>query len=157
MKKTLLIIASIVALITIVVVGFGIYIINTPEYALQETIEDVNDQGMEGLYPHLTADARKTIDTVSSVTKNEFFNTIMEFISKSEYVSILISEIQEIQWGIDDVLKSKKNTKVILSFNYKDKLIGTIELSMLRDKGEWKISALKLLEFSELTDDSKNS
>ena len=150
MKKALLIIGSILALIAIIIVGVGAYIINSPEYALKEIIEDVNDRGMEGLHPHLTVEARETIDAVSSVRKSDLFNATMGFISKSEYVSVLKSEIQEIQWEVDDVLKSKKNAEIILSFNYKNKLIGTIELSMIREEGEWKISGLEFPEFSEI-------
>ena len=52
-----------------------------------------------------------------------------------DYVGVLKSEIQEIQWGVDDVLKNKENAAVILSFNYEDKLIGTIEISVIRDGG----------------------
>ena len=43
MKKAILIISSVVLLLA-VVVGFGLYIVNTPEYALKSIIEDVNDQ-----------------------------------------------------------------------------------------------------------------
>ena len=78
------------------------------------------------------------------------FNTIVGFISQSEYVSVLKSEIQEIQWEVDDVLKSKDNASVILSFNYDDKLVGTIELSMVREDGEWKIDGLEFPEFDKI-------
>ena len=98
MKKAFLITISIVALIAITIIGMGVYVTNTPEYALKEMIDDVNASGMDGLYPHLTGEARATIDAASSVTENSFFNTIVGFISQSEYVGVLKSEIQEIQW-----------------------------------------------------------
>ena len=113
-------------------------------------IDDVNASGMDGLYPHLTGEARAIIDAVSSVTENSIFNTIVGFISQSEYVGVLKSEIQEIQWEVDDVLKSKDNASVILSFNYDDKLVGTIELSMVREDGEWKIDGLEFPEFDKI-------
>ena len=50
----------------------------------------------------------------------------------------------------DDVLKSKENATVILSFNYEDKLIGTIEISMIREEGEWKIDSIEFPEFTEI-------
>ncbi len=150
MKKTILLTISIVVLIAITVRGIGVYITNTPEYALKEMIDDVNASGMDGLYPHLTGEARATIDTVSSVTENSIFNTIVGFISQSENVGVLKSEIQEIQWEVDDVLKSKENASVMLSFNYDDKLVGTIELSMVREDGEWKMDGLEFPEFDKI-------
>ena len=138
------------ALIAITIIGMGVYVTNTPEYALKEMIDDVNASGMDGLYPHLTGEARAIIDAVSSVTENSIFNTIVGFISQSEYVGVLKSEIQEIQWEVDDVLKSKDNASVILSFNYDDKLVGTIELSMVREDGEWKIDGLEFPEFDKI-------
>lgn len=151
MKKALFITISIVALIAATIIGMGVYITNTPECALKGMIDDVNVSGMDGLYPHLTGEARTTIDAVSSITENNIFNTIVGFIGQSEYVGVLKSEIQEIQWEIDDVLKSKENAAVVLSFNYEDKLIGTIEISMIREEGEWKIDRLDFPEFDKIS------
>lgn len=151
MKKALFITISIVALIAATIIGMFVYVTNTPEYALQEIIDDVNASGMDGLYPHLTGEARATIDAVSSVTENNIFNTIVGFIGQSEYVGVLKSEIQEIEWEVDDVLKSKENAAVVLSFNYEDKLIGTIEISMIREEGEWKVDSIEFPEFTEVS------
>lgn len=52
---------------------------------------------------------------------------------------------------VDDVLKSKDNASVILSFNYDDKLVGAIELSMVREDGEWKIDGLEFPEFDKIS------
>lgn len=150
MKKALFITISIVALIATMIIGMGVFVTNTPEYALKEMIDDVNASGMDGLYPHLTGEARTTIDAVSSVTESNIFNTIVGFIGQSEYVGVLKSEIQEIEWEVDDVLKSKENAAVVLSFNYEDKLIGTIEISMIRKEGEWKIDSIEFPEFTEV-------
>lgn len=150
MKKALFITISIVALIAAAIIGMGVYVTNTPEYALKEMIADVNASGMEGLYPHLTDKAREKINAVSSVADNNIFNTIVGFISQSEYVGVLKSKIQEIQWSVSDVLKSKENASVILSFNYDDRLVGTIELSMVRENDEWKIDGLEFPEFDKI-------
>lgn len=150
MKKAILIISCVVLLLAVVVGGFGFYIVNTPEYALKSIIEDVNSSGMEGLEPHLTGKAKETLDAVSSVTESGLFNTIMGFINQNDYIGVLKSEIQEIQWEVDDVLKSKENAAVVLSFNYEDKLIGTIEISMIREEGEWKVDSIEFPEFTEI-------
>lgn len=149
MKKAILIISSVVLLLA-VVVGFGLYIVNTPEYALKSIIEDVNDSGMEGLNPHLTEKASEMLDTVSSITESDLFSTIMGFINQNDYISVLKTEIPKIQWGVDDVLKSKENAAVILSFNYEDKLIGTIDISMIREEGNWKIDSIEFPEFTKV-------
>ena len=151
MKKALVITLSIVVLVAAVLIEIGFYITNTPEYALKEMIDDVTASGMDGLHPHLTGEARETIDAVSSVADNALFNTIVGLIGQSEYVGILKSEIKEIQWGVSEVLKSKGNASVTLSFNYEDKLVGTIELSMVREDGEWKIDGLEFPKFDEIT------
>lgn len=150
MKKTILIISSVVLLLAVVVGGFGLYIVNTPEYALKSIIEDVNDSGMEGLNPHLTGKAKETLDMVASVTESDLFSKIVGFINQNDYIGVLKSEIQEIQWGVDDVLKSKENAAVILSFNYEDKLIGTIEISMIKEEGQWKIDGIEFPKFTEV-------
>lgn len=150
MKKTILIITSIVVLLAVVVGGIGLSIVNSPAYALKSMIEDVNASGMEGLNPHLTGKAKEALDAVSSVTESDLFNTIIGFINQNDYVGVLKSEIQEIQWEIDDVLTSKENAAVVLSFNYADKLIGTIEISMIREDGKWKIDGIDFPEFTEV-------
>lgn len=150
MKKVIVISASIVFLLAVFAGGIGIYIVNTPECALKNMIDDVNTSGMEGLGPHLTDNAKATLDTVSSLTSSDLFNTIMGIINQNDYVSVLESKIQEIQWEVDDILKSNENAVVILSFNYEDKLIGTIEISMIREDGDWKIDSIEFPEFTEI-------
>lgn len=61
MKKGLIIICSIILLLAAISGGLGLYIVNTPEYALKTIIEDVNTSGIEGLEPHLTAKAKKLL------------------------------------------------------------------------------------------------
>lgn len=150
MKKAIVIISSITLLLAVIAGGIGMYIVNTPEYALKTMIDDVNTSGMAGLEPHLTGNAKETLDTVSSITSSDLFNTLMGFINQNDYVSVLKSEIQEVQWEMDDVLKSNENAAVILSFNYEDKLIGTIEISMIKESGDWKIDGIEFPEFREI-------
>ncbi len=39
---------------------------------------------------------------------------------------------------------------MILTFNYEDKLIGKIEISMIRENGEWKIDNIEYPQFTEV-------
>lgn len=79
MKKAIIIILSIVLLLAVIAGGIGMYIVNTPEYALKTMIDDVNTSGMEGLESHLTGNAKEALDTVSSITSSNLFKTIMGF------------------------------------------------------------------------------
>ncbi len=150
MKKFLLRMLSVIALALAGAACAGIYFIHSPEYALLETIEDVNDSGIDGLMPHLTADAREAVDAVSVLTEQKTFSSIMGMLDKTDYAGILKSKIQEIQWEVEDVLKGRKNAEVLLSFNYENKLIGTIGLSMVREEKEWKIDSLEFPKFEEI-------
>ena len=150
MKKILLITMSILVLIATTGIGLGVYITNTPEYALKEIFDDVNTSGIEGLYPHLTDEASATINTVSSVVDNNIFNTIVGFINQSEYADVMKSEIREIKWSVSDILKGNEHASVILSFSYDDNVVGIIELSMIREDGEWKIDGLKFPKFNKI-------
>lgn len=151
MKNAVLIISSITLLLALVVGGFGLYIVGTPEYALRIILEDVNAFGIEGLDAHLTGKAKAALDTLSSVTESSLFNTIMGFVNQSKYIGVLKSEIQEIHWEVGDILRGTEHAAVILHFNYQDALIGTIEISMIREEGEWKIDDIEFPEFTKIS------
>ena len=150
MKKVLLIISSIVALAAIAITCTGIHVVKTPEYALMEIIEDVNASGIDGLRPHLTEDAQETFDMVSSVTESKFVSSILCLFNENDYVSVLKSEIQSIQWEVRDIMKSNDNAVVILAFNYNNRLVGTIEISMIHSKDGWKIDSFNFPEFDDI-------
>lgn len=150
MKKALLIIGVVIAVIAIAVACFGIYVVRTPEYALAQMIKDVNSSGMDGLRSHLTADAQEKLDTVAALADNKLVGAIVGLFAKDDYVSVLKSEMQQVQWEVEDVMKGSNNAEVILSFNYEERLIGTIALSLVKDDGEWKIDSLELPKFDEI-------
>lgn len=143
-KKVLAIILTVCMVIALAAVGAGLYVKNTPQYALKEMIEDVQASGLEGLYPHLTSGARETVDGIFSVTESGLLGKVVGALSGSEYISALKSEIKEIQWDVKDVLKSKDRAAVILSFHYLEEFKGTIQLSMVKEDHEWKIEGINL-------------
>lgn len=150
MKKARYIIIAIMILLIGLSIFIGVSIKNSPEYALMQIAGDIKESGINGLTPYLTKDAQKVVDAVSAVTENKLISSIIGLFGQSEYAGILKSEIQEIQWDIEDILKSSKHASVILAFNYDDKLIGTIELSMVREDSGWKIDGLELPKFDEI-------
>ncbi len=150
MKKALIITISIVTLIAITITSVGFYFIHTPEYALRKIIEDINESGIEGLRLHLTEDAQEAVDTIVVVKESELVSSIMGLFNIDDYASVLKSEIQEIQWEVEDVMESSDNAVVILAFNYDNRLIGTIEISMICSKDGWKIDGLRFPKFEEI-------
>lgn len=150
MKRTLIITISITILFIITITCVGVYFIHTPEYTLVKIIKDVNESGIDGLQSYLTEEAQKTVDMVSAITESEFTSSIMGLFNKNDYISILKSEIQEIQWDIEDIMKSNKNAIVILAFNYDSRLIGTIEIFMIHGEDGWKIDSLGFPKFDQV-------
>ena len=150
MKKALIIIGSIIAVFAIIITCVGFYFVQTPEYALMKMYKDIKESGIDGLRPHLTEEAQETFDTVSAITDNKLVSSIIGLFDKNDYVSILKSEIKTVQWDVEDILKSSNNAAVILAFNYDDRLIGTIEVSVVRSEDGWKIDGLELPKFDKI-------
>ncbi|MBQ2001207.1 MAG: hypothetical protein II241_05445 [Clostridia bacterium] len=141
-------------LIAVLLIGVGAFvgvsIIKSPEYALMQIKNDVQESGIDGLMPHLTDDAQKTVSTITSVTENQIVGALFSLFAKDDYVGALKSNLSEIDWRLDDVLKSKNKADAVLGFNYKDKLTGTIEISMVYEDGEWKISGIEIPDFEKV-------
>lgn len=147
MIKKVKIIIAVVVILALVLGGVWLYFRGTPEYALLCILNDVEDDGIKGLEPHLTGRAKEVLDSITSKGDSGWVDLIIQYASRSEYVAILKEKMQEIEWDVEDILKGKKNTTVILSFNYHDKITGTIDLSMIKVRGEWKIDGLGFPKF----------
>lgn len=150
MKKALVIIGSIIAVLAIIITCVGLYFFQTPEYALMEVTKDIKESGIDGLRPHLTEDVQEAFDAVSAITENKLVSSIMGLFDENDYISLLKSEIQDVQWDVEDIMKSNTNAAVILAFNYDNRLIGTIEISMVHSEDGWKIDGLELPKFEEI-------
>ena len=146
MKKIYCVLILIAVLLIGVGAFVGVSIIKSPEYALMQIKNDVQKSGIDGLMPHLTDDAQKTVSAITSVTENQLVGALFSLFAKDDYVGALKSNLNEIDWRLDDVLKSKNKADAVLGFNYKDKLTGTIEISMVYEDGEWKISGIEIPE-----------
>ncbi len=71
MKKTFRIIGCIVLILAVVTTGVRIYFIRTPEYALLQIKKDVKEEGVSGLEPHLTGDAKEKLQSIMNVADNK--------------------------------------------------------------------------------------
>lgn len=150
MKKALVIIGSIIAVLAIIITCVGLYFIQTPEYALMEITKDIKESGIDGLRPHLTEDVQEALDVVFAITENKLVSSIMGLFEENDYISLLKSEIQDVQWDVEDIMQSNANAAVILAFNYDNRLIGTIEISMVHSGDGWKIDGLELPKFDTI-------
>ncbi len=152
LKKVAVIIIVIISILSIVAILGGVYFISTPEYALMKMIDDIEEDGLNGLKPYLTGNAEKAVNTITEISENKIVNSIIEMFDKENKVSILKEKIQETHWEVDDILKSNDKAIVIVAFNYNDELVGTIKLNLIRNDG-WKIDSLDFPKFDEINFD----
>lgn len=88
-----------------------------------------------------------TRSTITSITENKFVNALLK---KNNYAGVLKSNLTKIDWDLEDIIKSNKRADIILAFNYDDKLEGTIEITMIREDGTWKISGVDFPKFDKI-------
>lgn len=129
---------------------FGVYMFKSPQYALYKISRDIKDFGVEGLNPHLTGEAQTTVEKVSSIAESELLGSILSIFGKENYVSIIKSDLKEVEWTVNSISRSDKTADVSLGFDYKDELTGTMDIDMIYSDGEWKISAITMPEFDKV-------
>lgn len=145
MKKIL--ISVIITVLIGVIVGGFFYTTSTPEYVLSKTLKDINADGLTGLEKHLTSNA---VDTVENI---EFWmnkDSSLSSITQSIVSGLLINKLSETKWKVDNILRGKIETDVVIGFNYHDNIIGTISIKMLKESGEWKIDSLDYPNFEKV-------
>lgn len=151
MKKFLIIVLFVVVIIGLVAGGFLLYKTSTPEYALAKTIEDVKSSGMSGLKPHLTEDAIEKVEAIEEWTDSSGVPSVLSAVTQDGAVSFIKSKMTEVNWTIEDVLKGKKQTDVVIGFDYNNSIVGTIDITMIKDGHEWKINGLSFPSFDKIT------
>ena len=149
MKKFFSIVITLIV-IAAILGGLYFYVTGTPEFALFMIQQDIYDSGMDGLTPHLTGSAKQSIDTISAVTESDLVSAIMGVFKQDDYLRVLKSEIQKVEWHFMDIIKAKDSAQVILRFNYNFKLQGTIQISMVKEADGWKISGFEAPEFTSI-------
>ena len=124
--------------------AFKLFMRLSPEYALNEAYADVKEEGMQGLKKHLTDNARKTIEKV------EFIGDLSTLAMMENPTNLLISKMGEFEYEVIDMLKGKESARCVIGFSYQDSVEGTIEIEMVKEEKEWKISGLKNPHFDKL-------
>lgn len=154
MKKALRIMIPL--LLAAAVLG-GIFLygkLHSPEYALLMTGMDIRAQGIEGLKPHLTDEGQAALDSLTALSDNGLAAAALSLLGGREAIEKLKTELASVRWDLRDMLKGRDQSRAILHFSYRDKVTGTLTVSMVRESGGWKISGIDFPDFEtiQLTD-----
>lgn len=146
MKRTLITIFTLLAVLLAVLFFIYRWWITTPEYAIKQIVNDVESGGLDGLMPHLTVDAAKVVDSVASVVENPIVSGITSLFvdDKSAFVK---ENLSAMEWDIGDILKGEQKTDVIVKFTYNDDSSGSIRIFLINEDGEWKIDSIGIPSF----------
>lgn len=122
----------------------------SPEYALNNVFFDINTSGLDGLKKHLTSNALKIVNGIETVSNRPEVSLLTTTLLGDNAMSILLDKLSECEWTIRDVLKGSESSKAIIGFDYQDKMVGTIELTMIKEDDIWKIDSLAMPKFEKL-------
>ena len=129
----------------------------SPEYALNNAFDDMRESGLDGLKKHLTANALKTVEGFETVSGRPEIALFTTTLLGGSAVSVLLGKLSECDWTIKEVMKGSETSKAVVGFNYEDKLVGTIELTMIKEDKIWKIDDLAMPKFDKIALTSGNS
>ncbi len=62
----------------------------------------------------------------------------------TDILEVLKSKSDNIEWELKDIQKGREGATVVLAFRYEEKMEGTVDISMIKEDGEWKIDSFKL-------------
>lgn len=150
MKRKQIVCISVAAMIIMTVIAGWVCLTQTPLYAMKRISKDIDEYGIEGLYTHLTGDAKKTVDMISAIPNNSWMDAVMGVLVEKDYMSTLTNEIQTVKWDMVNISRNGDQAEAVLSFDYKDKLIGTIEINMVRKNGEWLINSFDIPKIKKI-------
>ena len=122
----------------------------SPEYALNNAFDDMRESGLDGLKKHLTANALKTVEGFENISSNPGVSMLTSALMGGNAVTVLLDRLSECDWTIRDVMKGSETSKAIVGFNYADKMVGTVEMAMIREDKIWKIDNLNMPKFDKL-------
>lgn len=122
----------------------------SPEYALNNTFDDMRESGLDGLKKHLTAKALKTVEKAASISGTSGVALVSTALIGGNALNVLLDKLSECEWTIKDVMKGSETSTAIVGFDYADQLVGTIELKMIKEDKIWKIDNLAKPKFDKL-------
>ncbi|MBR2793187.1 MAG: hypothetical protein IKE16_00965 [Solobacterium sp.] len=123
----------------------------SPEYALNNAFEDMRKSGVDGLKKHLTSNALKNLNTIESIASRPEVSLLTTAFMGGNAVKVLLDKLSECEWTIKEMMKGSENSKAIVKFDYQDKMVGTIDMNMIREDKIWKIDGLEIPKFDKFT------
>lgn len=151
MRKYVIVIISITA---VIVISAGLYVHNrlsSPEYALAQTIEDVAASGVEGLLPHLTSQTREKVEAVSDWSDQIGLTNVLSLLTEKSALSFLKSKMAEVEWSVVDIMTGKTNADVLIGFDYNGRIAGSMRIDLIKEQKEWKIDGIGTPQFEKLS------
>lgn len=133
--------------------AFGFMKRISPEYVVEHAIEDMRTSGLEGLKPYLTDNAEKNVEMLISVSNG------VSLLTGSNKVSILFNRLADCEWTVDEILKGSESAKAILGFAIRsgeDEIVGTLQLTLIKEDKEWRIDGVDMPQFTKFTVASTN-
>ena len=114
----------------------------------------MREYGLDGLKKHLTSNALKTVEGFEKISGRPEVSLLTESLLGGNAVSLLLGKLSDCEWTIGEVMKGDETSKGIVGFSYEDSMVGmagTVEVTMIKEDGKWKIDRLSLPKFDKLT------
>ena len=122
----------------------------SPEYALNAAFDDMRESGLDGLKKHLTSNALKTVEGFEKISGRPEVSMLTTALMGGNAMTILLDKLSDCDWTIEDVMKGSETSKAIVGFNYEDKMVGTLEMTLIKEDKIWKIDNLSMPKFEKL-------
>ena len=149
MKKVWIILAAVLLVVAVAGGIFWFKFTASPEYALMQIGKDIEKQGIEGLYTHLTAEGQQMFDNIGKVTDNQIVGALVGLLGLEDDIAIFKENLDNMKWEVEDIMKGENNTRVILDFEYNEEVEGSVEISMIKQEKEWKIDGFEMPQFDK--------
>ena len=121
----------------------------SPESALNNTFDDIRESGLDGLKQHLTANALKKVEGIDNISSSPGVSMITTAFMGGSALKVFLDKLAECEWDIKDVMKGSETSKAVVGFNYEDKMIGTVEMTLIKEEKIWKIDNLDTPKFDK--------
>ncbi len=141
----------IAVVVLILLVGGSVFAwqtVHSPAYALKGALEDVQENGLEGLRSHLTQDGSQKLDRIIKLRDNQYIGPLLQAASQTEAVQDILTKFSALQWSLGDVQKGKASATITVHFTDPNTFSGAIDISMKKEDHTWKIDAFELVVFS---------
>ena len=142
--KQAFIVMVIGAMIVVATANFLTSIFDSPEYAVLGIMQDVENEGISGVYEHLTEGAKEKFKLINVISEKNLIRSLLQLANKSDYIGKIKTELGEISWEIKEIEQNRGNAKITIGFDYHNELRGEAIVIMQNIDGEWKISDMAI-------------